>query len=351
MKIITSDVGSSSLREPAGFLNKHILKDGYGRHFSYLRLSITDVCNFKCNYCLPNGYTSCGKKSFLSLDEIQTLLQACAKTGISKVRITGGEPSTRKDLEDIIKICAETPGIETVALTSNGYKLASRLPQLYANGLTALNISIDSLNSKSFADITGRNVLSDVMKTINTAISLDIKKIKVNAVLLKRDNMQELDEFLSFIKHRNITIRFIELMQTGDNTTFFSQQHIPAENIKQNLLDTGWKSIKRGVTAGPAQEFSHPDYQGNIGLIMPYGKDFCASCNRFRISSTGKLQLCLFASENHDLRFLLQEDIPKPQQIERMIVHLQRLFYHKDEKHSLDQGFSGNTEHFAMIGG
>ncbi|MBC3766176.1 GTP 3',8-cyclase MoaA [Neptunicella marina] len=322
-----------------------MLEDKFGRRFHYLRLSITDVCNFRCQYCLPDGYQCNSSREFLTLDEIKQITHAFAALGTSKIRITGGEPALRKDLPQIIQQCANTPGIEQVAITTNGYKLKQDLPAWLDAGISAINVSVDSLDPRQFDNITGFGRLQHILDGIEMAIEAGIK-VKLNAVMLKQFNADQLQPFLNWIQSRNVTLRLIELMQTGDNQLFFKQNHISGLPIKQQLLESGWSQIIRNKTAGPAQEFHHPDYQGKIGLIMPYSKDFCASCNRLRISATGKLHLCLFAEQGLDLRELMQEGKQHALQDE-----LVALLGNKQATHWLDKGFTGATSNLAMLGG
>jgi GTP 3',8-cyclase len=324
----------------------NLLTDSYQRRFTYLRLSVTELCNFRCNYCLPDGYCGDSKPDNLSLDEIHALVSAFAANGTRKIRITGGEPSLRKDLADIISLCKSVEGIETVALTTNGYKLSKQLDNYIDAGLDNLNLSADSLRPETFQLITGQNKLAEVLTSIDRAIERGIKAVKLNAVLLRQYNWQELTQFFAYVKDRPVTIRFIELMQTGDNGEFFKQQHVRGTEVQQQLLDGGWIAKIREAHAGPALEYTHPDYAGNIGLIMPYSKDFCNSCNRLRVSSSGKLHLCLFADDNMDLRPHLLE-----YSTAELAAHIQQLVHGKLGGHQLHQGQSGSTRHLAMLGG
>lgn len=323
-----------------------MLTDTFGRRFYYLRLSITDVCNFKCQYCLPDGYECDHDRDFLSVPEIQRVARGFASLGTEKIRITGGEPSLRKDLPKIIETCKQTPGIKTVALTTNGYKMPEQLSDWLDAGLDAINISIDSLDANQFNLITGHNKFDTVMKGVDMAIAHGRTKVKVNTVLMKKLNAFSLNQFLMWVKDTPISLRFIELMQTGDNQTFFDEQHVSGDSIKQQLLALGWLPAIRAKTAGPAQEFYHPDYQGTIGLIMPYSKDFCNSCNRLRVSSLGKLHLCLFAEQGLSLRDLLQSD-----DIEPLRQYIQSTMGDKKATHFLQDRLTGATKHLSMLGG
>ncbi len=326
-----------------------MLQDKFGREFHYLRLSITDVCNFKCNYCLPDGYqkpegADCIPQ--LSLAEISRIAKAFARLGTQKIRITGGEPAVRHDLPQIIETCKSTSGIGSVAITTNGYKLPQNIESWVNAGLDRLNVSIDSLDPRMFHSITGHNRLEEVLEGMDKAASLGMQHLKINAVLMKQYNFNEFNDYLNWIKDKPVTLRFIELMQTGDNKQFFDNNHVDGEGIKQQLLAQGWTRVLREKSAGPAQEFQHPDFLGRVGLIMPYSKDFCDSCNRLRISSSGKLHLCLFGEQGLPLRELCQQDNTAP--LERQIVNYVAT---KKSSHFLHQGETGATRHLAMLGG
>lgn len=325
-----------------------MLKDTFDRRFSYLRLSVTEVCNFRCDYCLPEG-TDCSAEARaqdLSLAEIRRLVAGFAQLGTRKIRITGGEPSLRKDLVEIIRICKSTPGIETVAITTNGYRLEKDIAAWHAAGLDALNVSIDSLDHATFKMITGHNKLQSVLRGLARAVDIGIPAIKVNAVLLKHYNQNTLTDFFEFVRARPITLRLIELMRTADNAHYFNRQHVSGAHIIDQLQSAQWRERTRAEDAGPAREFFHPDYQGGIGLIMPYSKDFCASCNRLRVSSQGALFLCLFAEQHQSLRHLLQCDDPQP-----LKAFLTNAIAGKQFGHQLHQHNPGATRQLAMIGG
>lgn len=318
----------------------------FGRRFSYLRLSITELCNFRCNYCLPNGNTCHTSKNFLTLDEIKTLVAAFARLGTGKVRITGGEPALRKDLVDIISACKQTPGIKTVALTTNGFSLKRQISAFKQAGLDAINVSVDSLNPSMFSAITGRKKLDDILEGIDLALASGIERVKLNTVMLQQFNHCEIKDFMDFLRTTPVTWRFIELMQTGNNKKFFDANHISGESIKTFLIEQGWQRIIPNKQAGPAQEFTHPDFKGRLGLIMPYSKNFCQSCNRLRVSSRGQLHLCLFAEQGLDIRdYLTSGDI------DGTCYAIHQLISGKTSAHNLHEGYTGATQQLAMLGG
>jgi cyclic pyranopterin phosphate synthase len=295
---------------------------------------------------LPDGYQCDQPRDFLSLAEIKRLTNAFAALGTEKIRITGGEPSLRKDLPDIINLCKQTSGIKKVAITSNGFKLPQHLPQWLDAGLDAINISIDSLDPRQFKAITGHDKLKTIMKGIDMGLADGRATFKVNTVLMREHSGRDIQSYLDWIKDTPITLRFIELMQTGDNKAFFDAQHVQGSRIKQNLILDGWLPVIQHKSAGPAQEFYHPDYQGKIGLIMPYSKDFCHTCNRLRVSSSGKLHLCLFGEQGLSLREQLQDDDIAP--LKTKIV---ALLGDKKATHYLHEKLTGATKHLAMLGG
>ncbi|MDC2824733.1 GTP 3',8-cyclase MoaA [Rodentibacter pneumotropicus] len=324
------------------------LVDAFQRTYYYLRLSITDQCNFRCNYCLPNGYQpEANKPSFLTLSEITRVAQAFANMGTRKIRLTGGEPTLRKDFLAITENIAQIEGINQVALTTNGYRMLKDVDVWKRAGITSINVSVDSLDPKMFHQITGINKFEDVIRGIERAFEVGYEKIKVNSVLMKNLNDIEFNQFLDWVKYRPIQMRFIELMQTGEMDYFFHRYHLSGQILADKLIAQGWKQQQKTLTDGPAKVFNHPNYKGEIGLITPYEKNFCASCNRLRVSSKGKLHLCLFGEEGIELRDLLQSDEHQTLLQARIFAALQG----KREHHYLHQGDSGIRNHLASIGG
>ncbi|MGI9275471.1 MAG: GTP 3',8-cyclase MoaA [Endozoicomonas sp.] len=323
------------------------LIDPQGRSFPYLRLSVTDLCNFRCTYCLPDGCTDHNHKQSLSVPEIKRLVTGFSCLGVEKIRLTGGEPTLRSDFLDIVRAVKAVPGIKTLAMTTNGYKMDSRVESWLDAGIDAINVSVDSLDPRAFAAITGHDRLQEIQAGIQRAFALGLPGVKVNAVLMRDENAHELAAFLDWIKDQPITIRFIELMQTGENQAFFHKHHLPGKTVRDQLLDQGWIAMTRRKDAGPAQEYFHPDYQGRVGLITPYSKDFCRDCNRLRVTSLGQLQLCLFADSGSDLRDLLQSD----DQQDVLVHRIQELLQYKVDSHFLDQGNTGGTVNLSQMGG
>jgi cyclic pyranopterin phosphate synthase len=329
----------------------NILKDNFGRRFPYIRLSISDVCNFKCGYCLPDGYkiNKADNRTFINTQEIGRLAKALSELGVSKIRLTGGEPTIRKDYLEIIKIIKKNSGIKKTVITTNGYKLNKIAKNLKDSGLDGINISIDSLNSKTFKQITGHDRLHEILEGIQELQKLNFKNIKINAVLMKGINDSEKDfkEWSNFIKNNEIDFRYIELMQTGDNLDYFQKYHISANKFLDFLNNDNWIIQTFGKDAGPSKNFIKAEYKGKFGVIAPYSKDFCKSCNRLRITAKGDLRLCLFGNTGINIRHLMQKD----DQIEELKDLILKQLNYKKESHYLEIGETGLNKNLSTIGG
>ena len=327
------------------------LKDSFGRTFPYIRLSITDVCNFKCGYCLPNGYQvdKSDNRKFLHLEEIKRLAKVFLKLGVSKIRLTGGEPTVRKDFFEIIKILKNDAGIKRVVITTNGYHLNEKAKMLVDSGINGINISIDSLERNIFKNVTGHDRLPEILQGIKILQQLNFENIKINAVLLNGINASEKDFDLwgEFIKKNKVDLRYIELMQTGDNLDYFNKYHISSKIFKDYLNKKKWIYQTFGKDAGPSLNYINPDYKGKFGIIAPYSKDFCRTCNRLRITSRGDLRLCLFGSTGISIRHLLQKD-DQIEELQDLIVGQMKF---KKESHYLELGETGLTKNLSKTGG
>jgi cyclic pyranopterin phosphate synthase len=297
---------------------------------------------------LPKGYQARPDlPRHLGVDEIRRLLTGFARLGMRKVRLTGGEPSLRRDLTDIIAAVAAVPGVEKIALTTNGVLLPQRIAEWRVAGLTHLNVSVDALDRARFAEITGHDRLPHILDGIERALALGLSAVKLNAVLLRGLNDDQLPAFLDYLRDRPISLRFIELMQTGDNLEYFRRHHYRAEALEDSLQAEGWSLLPRAADAGPAREYAHSDYRGRVGIIAPYSRDFCAGCNRLRVTSSGDLRLCLFGNVGIPLRPLLQDD-DQADELQAALISQLGL---KALGHGLHEGQTGLTPHLASIGG
>ena len=328
-----------------------LLQDSFGRKFPYIRMSITDVCNFKCGYCLPNGYQvdKSDNRKFLHLDEIKRLAKCFSELGVCKIRITGGEPTVRKDFFDIVKVLKFESGIKKVVITTNGYHLDQKAKQLIDSGLNGINISIDSLDRETFKNITNHDRLPEILRGIKNLQDLGFENIKINGVLLNGVNASEKDfnKWSEFIKNNKIDYRYIELMRTGDNLDYFNKYHVSSKVFKDYLNKNKWIYQTLGKDAGPSLNYINPDYKGKFGIIAPYSKDFCKSCNRLRITSRGDLRLCLFGNTGISIRHLLQKD----EQLEELKDLILKQMRFKKESHYLELGETGLTKNLSTTGG
>ncbi len=328
-----------------------LLQDSFGRKFPYIRMSITDVCNFKCGYCLPNGYQvdKSDNRKFLHLDEIKRLAKCFSELGVCKIRITGGEPTVRKDFFDIVKVLKFESGIKKVVITTNGYHLDQKAKQLVDSGLNGINISIDSLDRETFKNITNHDRLPEILQGIKNLQDLGFENIKINGVLLNGVNASEKDfnKWSEFIKNNKIDYRYIELMRTGDNLDYFNKYHVSSKVFKDYLNKNKWIYQTLGKDAGPSLNYINPDYKGKFGIIAPYSKDFCKSCNRLRITSRGDLRLCLFGNTGISIRHLLQKD----DQIDELQDLIMGQMKFKKESHYLELGETGLTKNLSTTGG
>jgi len=329
----------------------NILKDSFGRKFPYIRLSISDVCNFKCGYCLPDGYKidKSDNRTFINIDEIRRLAKALSELGVSKIRLTGGEPTIRKDFFEIVKIIKENSGIKKTVITTNGYKLDKIANDIKNSGLDGVNISIDSLDPKTFKKITGHDRLEEILRGIKNLQKLNFRNIKINAVLLKgiNDSEKDFDSWAEFIKNNEIDFRYIELMQTGDNLDYFNKYHVPSKKFVDYLNNNNWIIQTFGKDAGPAKNYLNPKFKGKFGVIAPYSKDFCKSCNRLRITAKGDLRLCLFGNTGINIRHLMQKD----SQLEELKDLILKQLNFKKESHYLEIGETGLTKNLSTTGG
>ena len=327
------------------------LKDYFGRTFPYIRLSITDVCNFKCGYCLPNGYQidKSDNRKFLHLEEVRRLARALSELGVNKIRLTGGEPTVRKDFFDIVKTIKSNSGIKKTVITTNGYHLDKIAHKIKESGLDGINISIDSLNREVFKRVTSHDRLEEILRGIKVLQSLNFNNIKINAVLLKgiNDSENDFNQWANFIQENKIDFRYIELMQTGDNLDYFKKYHVPATKFTDYLNKNNWIIQTFGRDAGPAKNYLNPKFEGKFGVIAPYSKDFCKSCNRLRITAKGDLRLCLFGSTGINIRHLMQKD----EQLEELKDLILKQLNFKKESHYLELGETGLTKNLSTTGG
>jgi cyclic pyranopterin phosphate synthase len=326
---------------------RRTLRDSLGRDLHYLRLSVTDRCNFRCVYCLPDGCPKASAEHPLSREEIGRLVHGFAGMGFWKVRLTGGEPTLRPDIARLVEEVARTPGIRRVGLSTNGYRLAEMVSELREAGLASLNVSLDSLDPGRFREITGSARLGHVVAGIEEALAVGIPSVKVNVVLLGGLDDRELGRLLDWTRDQPLTVRFIELMETAGNVALFRRSRLPAARVVEKLERLGWARLPRDDGDGPATNYGHPDHAGKAGVISAYSGGFCDTCNRLRVTSTGDLRLCLFGDQHVSLRPLLRHDGSQ----EELMDLVERSVQRKPAAHELSQGRCGSTASLAMTGG
>ncbi|CAG8447792.1 164_t:CDS:10 [Funneliformis caledonium] len=297
----------------------NFLTDRFDRQHTYLRISITERCNLRCNYCMPaEGVDLTPVHNLLSTEEIIRISQLFVSQGVNKIRLTGGEPTVRKDIVELIGELGKLKpqGLQTIAMTSNGIALKRKLPKLVENGLNSLNVSMDTLDPYKFELISRRKGLDRVLETIDQGIALGIRPMKVNCVVIRGVNDQEVLDFVELTRNKPIDMRFIEYMPF-DGNKWNKKKLIPyremLDNIKIKYPDVRKLSNDSHDTS---KAFNVPGYVGRFGFITSMTDHFCGTCNRLRITADGNLKVCLFGNAEVSLRDLLRENVPDQQLLE-----------------------------------
>lgn len=281
-----------------------MITDHYNRNIDYIRISITDRCNLRCRYCMPEDVPFVAHDKILRYEEITRIVRILAQRGIAKVKITGGEPLVRHGCSDLIWEIKAIPGIEMVTLTTNGILLQSMLPQLLEAGVDAVNVSLDTFQRARYEYLTGKDACEIVLAGIQDAYESGIP-LKLNCVPIQEENTDELPDFFNWAKEKNIAVRFIEMMPIGYGKTYVS---VPSEEILQRFFEAYPDAyrLEKSLGNGPAVYYSAPGFAGEIGVIGAIHEKFCSTCNRIRLTSEGFLKLCLYSGEGLDLRNMLR---------------------------------------------
>lgn len=279
--------------------------DAYGRNIHYMRISVTDKCNLRCRYCMPEGVDIIPMSSLLSFEEITAICRQASLLGINRIKITGGEPLVRRNVTSLIPLIKEIPGIDQVTMTTNGILLGKYLPALIKGGLDAVNISLDTLDSDRYRTITGKDRLGDVLSAIDQAASSQIP-VKINSVLMHGNNEEDWTSLITLAKEKPIDVRFIEMMPIGAGSNFepVSNSSLLAR-MKSRYPDMETDKTIHGN--GPAVYYHIPGFKGSIGFISAMHGKFCSSCNRIRLSATGELKPCLCYDDSISIREILRE--------------------------------------------
>ena len=322
------------------------LYDSFQRPINYLRISVTDRCNLRCIYCMPiEGIQSIPHNEILRYEEIYLVAQAAAKLGINKLRLTGGEPLIRSHLVTLVGMLAGIEGIDDVSLTTNGVLLKHYAFALKQAGLDRVNISIDSLQQRKFRRITRLGTVDDVLEGISAAHQAGLEPVKINTVVLRGVNDDEIIDFAQKTIDEGWHVRFIELIPIGQGQR--RKWFVPISEIRARIEELGALEPCPLSGNGPAKYFRLPDSRGTIGFISPVTEHICVRCNRLRLTADGKLRPCLLSDEEIDLRELLRRGASSEQ-----ICHLiQEAVAAKPQGHQLAKGISSKKQAMAQIGG
>ena len=278
--------------------------DKYGREISYLRLSVTELCNLRCRYCMPeDGVCKKRHEDMLTREEMLDAVKAAAELGIRKVRITGGEPLVKRDILSICRGVARTEGIEEVCITTNGLLLPELAKPLREAGVSRVNISLDTLDEKKYAYITRRGSLAGAVAGIKAALDAGFDKVKINAVLIGGFNDEEIPALAELTRRYPLDLRFIELMPMLDSREFGPEAFIPCSVVTDKLPELQPEPQDKGV----ARLCRLPGAMGRIGLISPVSSHFCAACNRIRLTADGKIKPCLHSGQEFSVKGLDHE--------------------------------------------
>lgn len=283
------------------------MTDGYGRKIEYLRMSVTDACNLRCAYCMPEeGLRVCPCKSAMSADEFVEIASAAAELGVNKLRITGGEPLLRGDIVGLARELGKIEGIEDISMTTNATLLAPMAEDLYKAGIHRINISLDTLDAKKYEDMTRGGKLSDALEGLRAAMYVGMRPVKLNAVLIGGFNDTEIETLAELTQAYPVELRFIELMPIGHTSCFPKSAYIPDSVVLQKL--PGLEPVE-SAPHSVARLYKLPHAQGRIGLISPLSNHFCAECNRLRLTADGCLKPCLHSAEEIPVRGLHGEEL------------------------------------------
>ena len=307
--------------------------DNFGRKINYLRVSVTDLCNLRCSYCMPEkGVAKKEHKEIMRLEEIENIIKAGVKLGISKVRITGGEPLVRKGLVQMIGNISGLKGLKDLSLTTNGILLKDYADDLKKAGLNRVNISLDTLNKEKYKKITRCGDLDDVLEGIRAAKEAKLLPIKINVVLIGGFNDDEIKDFISLTLKDDIDVRFIELMPIGEASSWSTESFISNEEVLYKVPTLIPMPFKGHGTV--ARMFKLADSKGKVGLISPVSSHFCTYCNRIRVTPDGKLKSCLHSSQEIDLKGA------SPSELERLLTEGMMM---KPSRHNIGTVHSSET--------
>jgi len=320
------------------------LFDSFHRHIYYLRVSVTDRCNLRCIYCMPPGGISwMPHNEILSYEEISAIVKMAAELGFTKIRLTGGEPLVRSGLSKLIKMLSQIEGIDEVSMTTNGTLLKEHALELKQAGLSRVNISLDTLKADRFRHITRLGELKDSLKGIEAAREANLEPVKINVVVMRGINDDEVVDFAKLTREKGWHIRFIELMPFANVTEF-----VPSSEIRQSIVSLGTLEPCSPITGnGPTRNYRLPRAKGTIGFISPLSEPFCSACNRLRLTSNGQLCPCLLSDVGIDLKGPLRNNATA-QELKNLIL---KAIASKPKHHHLADGIVPVKHNMSQIGG
>lgn len=313
------------------------MKDRFGRNITYLRISVTDLCNLRCKYCMPeSGVESLCHSDILSIEEIVEIVKVASKNGIKKIRLTGGEPLVRHGFINLCKQISKIDEIEDIAITTNGVYLKEMADELFENKVRRINFSLDTLIKEKYNDITRRNDFDKAMESLFYAIKKGFK-VKINVVLIGGFNDDEIQDFVNLANKYDLEVRFIELMQIGETANWSKDKFVSNKIVLEKVPELEFDGV-----SGVAKIYKIKGQKGRIGLISPISCSFCEDCNRIRLTSDGKLKPCLHSKDEINLKGLSGEELEEV---------FKRGIFEKPEKHHLEDGKSESARDMNKIGG
>lgn len=312
--------------------------DGCGRTIDYLRLSVTDLCNYRCRYCMPlEGVAKRDHRDMLSLEELAEIAEACVRCGVKKIRLTGGEPLVRRGIVELCRQLRAIPGLEELCLTTNGSLLPQLAAPLREAGLDRLNISLDTLRPDRFSEMTRLGSLSEVLSGIRAAENAGFRDLKFDTVLIGGFNDDEIGDFVNLTQEHPWEVRFIELMPMGPCAAWDKSCFLPGDAVLKRI-----PTLQQIASRGVARRYRLPGAVGTVGLISPVNHDFCAQCRRIRVTADGKLKGCLHSREEINLRGLHGPALEDA---------IRQGILHKPERHHLAERRSDTPRNMNQIGG